>query len=50
VRALLSDPGRLEAMRQAARRAAVPNAAQRIAEKLLEVAKLTQSLERISGE
>ncbi|RMF51325.1 MAG: UDP-N-acetylglucosamine--N-acetylmuramyl-(pentapeptide) pyrophosphoryl-undecaprenol N-acetylglucosamine transferase [Chloroflexota bacterium] len=50
VRALLSDPGRLEAMRQAARRAAVPNAAQRIAERLLELAKLTQSLERISGE
>jgi UDP-N-acetylglucosamine--N-acetylmuramyl-(pentapeptide) pyrophosphoryl-undecaprenol N-acetylglucosamine transferase len=43
VRALLNDSARLRAMREAARRAAVPNAAERIAERLLSVAKLNGS-------
>ncbi|MDW8297944.1 MAG: UDP-N-acetylglucosamine--N-acetylmuramyl-(pentapeptide) pyrophosphoryl-undecaprenol N-acetylglucosamine transferase [Anaerolineae bacterium] len=40
LRTLLSDSERLAAMRAAAQRAAVPNAAQRIAERLLTVAEL----------
>jgi UDP-N-acetylglucosamine--N-acetylmuramyl-(pentapeptide) pyrophosphoryl-undecaprenol N-acetylglucosamine transferase len=43
VRALLNDSERLRAMREAARHAAVPNAAERIAERLLDVAKLGKS-------
>jgi UDP-N-acetylglucosamine--N-acetylmuramyl-(pentapeptide) pyrophosphoryl-undecaprenol N-acetylglucosamine transferase len=38
VRLLLNDSARLQAMREAARRAAMPNAAERIAERLLRVA------------
>jgi len=40
VRALLNDSARLRAMSEAARRAAIPNAAERTAERLLSVAKL----------
>jgi UDP-N-acetylglucosamine:LPS N-acetylglucosamine transferase len=43
VRALLNDSERLRVMREAARHAAVPNAAERIAERLLDVAKLGKS-------
>ncbi|MFQ3536732.1 MAG: UDP-N-acetylglucosamine--N-acetylmuramyl-(pentapeptide) pyrophosphoryl-undecaprenol N-acetylglucosamine transferase [Aggregatilineales bacterium] len=42
LRTLLSDTARLDTMRESARRAAVPNAAQCIAERLLEVAKLVE--------
>lgn len=40
VRSLLSDSARLHAMREASRSAAMPNAAERIAERLLSVAEL----------